>query len=296
MTRAVPMDELMLQLAESLRATMAGGGAEIWTGTDGLLSRTVSVPARPLAQMVLGDRVRAVVGRARAGGSSWASVWLPDLPTALGTDLPGDSNGARPDLRVAPVAHLGELLGLIVVRRAPDAAPFADDDERLLVESARQLGLALHNVRLDSALQASLAELEQRNVELQASRLRIVSASDEARRAIERNLHDGAQQHLVALAIKLGLARQIVEDGDPEPMFRRRSLSCASSHTASTLRSCVIAGWARRWAPQPPVHRWHARSTSSCRGAIRRRQRLPLTSAAWRRCRTRASTPAPVRR
>jgi signal transduction histidine kinase len=74
--------------------------------------------------------------------------------------------------------------------------------------------LALHNVRLDSALQASLEELQVRNEELQASRLRIVTAADESRRSIERNLHDGAQQHLVAMAVKLGLARQLVE-ADP---------------------------------------------------------------------------------
>jgi signal transduction histidine kinase len=91
---------------------------------------------------------------------------------------------------------------------------FTEADDRPLVELARQLGLALHNVRLDSALQASLAELAERNVELQASRLRIVAAADASRRAIERNLHDGAQQHLVALAVKLGLAQQIAEDGD----------------------------------------------------------------------------------
>jgi len=208
MSRAVPMDELMLQLAESLHASLAGGGAEIWVGADGLLNRTVSVPSLPAGQVRLGERERVVVGRARIGGLSWASVWLPDLVD------PATSNGIRRDLRIAPVAHLGELLGLIVVRRGADAAAFTEEDERLLVELARQLGLALHNVRLDSALQASLAELEQRNTELQASRLRIVSASDEARRAIERNLHDGAQQHLVALAVKLGLARQIAEDGD----------------------------------------------------------------------------------
>jgi signal transduction histidine kinase len=122
-------------------------------------------------------------------------------------------------LRVVPVAHLGELLGLVVVRRTPDVANFSDDDERALVEVARQLGLALHNVRLDSALQASLAELAERNNDLQASRLRIVTASDSSRRAIERNLHDGAQQHLVALAVKLGLARQIAEDGETDTVL-----------------------------------------------------------------------------
>ncbi len=203
MSRAVPMDELMLQLAESLRATVAPAGAEIWVGADGVLTRTVSVPTRPPDRLTLGVRERVVVGRARIGGPSWSSVWLPGLV----------ESGY---LRVAPVAHLGELLGLVVVRRNTDAGDYTEDEERQLVELARQLGLALHNVRLDSALQASLQELERRNAELQASRLRIVTASDESRRAIERNLHDGAQQHLVALAVKLGLAEQIAEEEPAE--------------------------------------------------------------------------------
>lgn len=208
MSRAVPMDELMLQLVESLRASVAPGGAEIWTGTGGVLTRTVSVPSIGTGRLELSEQDRIVVGRARIGGPSWTAVWLPTLVQPAGADL-----------RVVPVAHLGELLGLIVVRRGPEAEQYSEDDERALVEVARQLGLALHNVRLDSALQASLAELAERNEELQASRLRIVTASDSSRRAIERNLHDGAQQHLVALAVKLGLARAIAEDGDTETVL-----------------------------------------------------------------------------
>ena len=84
-----------------------------------------------------------------------------------------------------------------------------------MIELARQVGLTLHNVRLDSALQASLDEVRRQAQELQASRGRIVAASDAARRSIERNLHDGAQQHLVALAVKVRLARQFA-DRDPE--------------------------------------------------------------------------------
>nr|MCU0261328.1 histidine kinase [Ilumatobacteraceae bacterium] len=85
----------------------------------------------------------------------------------------------------------------------------------VLIDIARQLGLALHNVRLDNALQASLDDLRSANDELVASRARIVAATDESRRRIERNLHDGAQQHLVALAVKVGLVRQLLE-ADPE--------------------------------------------------------------------------------
>jgi signal transduction histidine kinase len=205
MSRAVPMDELLLQLVESLRISVADAGAEVWTGTDGVLTRAVSLPDRGPGRLRLGEREQVVIGQARIGGPGWSTIWLPALLDPASTDL-----------RIVPIAHLGELLGLIVVRHSVDAAAFTEADERALVELARQLGLALHNVRLDSALQASLAELADRNVELQASRLRIVSAADASRRAIERNLHDGAQQHLVALAVKIGLAQQIIEDGDLE--------------------------------------------------------------------------------
>jgi signal transduction histidine kinase len=207
MSRAVPMDELLLQLAESLHSSIARAGAEIWTGADGQYTRAVSVPSAAPERLALGEHERIVVARARIGGPSWTGVWLPQL-------LGGDG-----DLRVVPIAHLGDLQGFVVVRRRAVDGPYSDDDELPLVELARQLGLALHNVRLDSALQESLAELAQRNEELQASRLRIVTAADTSRREIERNLHDGAQQHLVALAVKLGLARQIAEDGDNETVL-----------------------------------------------------------------------------
>ncbi len=99
--------------------------------------------------------------------------------------------------------------------RAEGADQFTADDDTMLAELARQVGLALHNVELDSALQKSLDELRQQAEELQASRARIVAASDAARRQIERNLHDGAQQHLVALAVNVRLARKLAET-DPE--------------------------------------------------------------------------------
>ncbi|MFI6484384.1 histidine kinase [Nonomuraea sp. NPDC050663] len=198
MSRAVPFDELLLQLVESLRATLGPAGAEVWVGSDGRLSLAASVPERQAAELVLDAKERVVVGRTRTGGNTWLSVWLPAL-----------LDGPAP-VRAAPAAHLGELLGLLVVRRAPGEGDFTDDDDRVLVELARQVALALHNMRLDTALQASLAELRRRNEELQASRLRIVTAADASRRAIERDLHDGAQQHLAALSVKLGLAAELL--------------------------------------------------------------------------------------
>ncbi len=210
MSRAVPMDELLLQLAESLRETIPGTRAEIWTGTAELLTRTVSVPTMPVVQLRFSPTESTTVVRARIGGPAWAAVWLPSL-------VPEDEHG---DFRIVPVAHLGELLGLVAVFRPTATPEFDDGDDTALVELAHQLGLALHNVRLDSALQASLEELAQRNAELQASRLRIVESADAARRGIERNLHDGAQQHLVALAVKLGLTAAIAEDGETDTVAK----------------------------------------------------------------------------
>lgn len=205
MSRAVPMDELLLQLVETLKKTMHLTAAEIWTGKDGRFTRSVSVPERRAARLRLRGEELSVVARAHAQGNAWLQVWAPKLL---------DDRDDRM-VRSVSVAHLGELLGLIVLERRADDTPFTEEEDRVLVELARQVGLALHNVSLDSALQASLDELKIRNEQLVASRARIVAAADESRRQIERNLHDGAQQHLVALAVKVGLIKTLME-ADPD--------------------------------------------------------------------------------
>ncbi|HYB86131.1 MAG TPA: histidine kinase [Streptosporangiaceae bacterium] len=204
MTRAVAMDELLLQLAESLRKTMGLTSAEVYTGSGEVLERTVSVPDAGRRSVLLSERERPVVTRAGVSGNAWASVWLPAL-------LDGRD---RCQLRVAPISHGGELLGLIVVERPADADAFSEEDDRVLTELARQAGLAFHNSRLDAALQTTLDELRKQADELRESRARIVAAADAERRRVERDLHDGAQQHLVALAVNLRLARDIMAD-DP---------------------------------------------------------------------------------
>jgi signal transduction histidine kinase len=202
LSRAVPLDELLLQMAESLQRSLGLAAAEVWTGSGGTLERTVSVPDRGSARLRLSPSEEPVVVRAGVCGPAWLRIWLPALLAGRAEDAP---------LRVAPIAHSGDLLGLIVVERAAGASQLTEEDERLLTELARQAGLALHNVQLDSALQASLDEVRRQAAELQASRLRIVATADAERRRIERNLHDGAQQHLVALAVKLRLARQFAD-------------------------------------------------------------------------------------
>ncbi len=226
MSRSVPMDELLLQLAESLKLSMQLATAEVWTGSDGVLERVVSVPDRGPRRLVLSAEELPVVSRARVSGNAWLQVWVPALVADRGECV----------VRVAPVVHSGSLLGLIVAERSPDAIPFTDESERVLTELARQVALALHNVQLDSALQASLETLRERNEQLQLSRRRIVTAADESRRRIERNLHDGAQQHLVALAVKVGLARQLVESDPATVMTMLEELRGDVQATLAELR------------------------------------------------------------
>jgi signal transduction histidine kinase len=105
------------------------------------------------------------------------------------------------------VRHQGDLLGaLSVTKRGGES--LTPVEENLLSHLAGQAGLVLKNVGLSTDLQARVEELR-------ASRQRLVSAQDQERRRLERNLHDGAQQHLVAMKVKLGLAEMLL-GRDPE--------------------------------------------------------------------------------
>jgi signal transduction histidine kinase len=222
MSRAIPLDELLLQLAESLKKSMQLSAVEVWTGTDGILECAASVPFRQPERVRLKPDEVAVVSRAHVSGNAWLQVWLPDLLAAHENAI----------LRVAPMTHSGELLGLILCERPADEVPFSEEEERVLTELARQVALALHNTTLDNALAASLDDLRVANEQLRASRARIVAAADQSRRRIERDLHDGAQQRLVALAVKLGLAKQLL---DKDPAQVGKLLEDLRGETQSTL-------------------------------------------------------------
>ena len=103
-----------------------------------------------------------------------------------------------------PVTRNGETVAVI----RHDAA--LDTDPELVAAAGQALLLAIENGRLT-------AELQSTNTELRATRARVVATGDAERRKIERDLHDGAQQHLVALSIRVGLARELA---DPEAAQR----------------------------------------------------------------------------
>jgi signal transduction histidine kinase len=119
------------------------------------------------------------------------AAWPPGdtLPPATRLDAGGLPTFDDPAF---PVRHAGDLLGAITVG-LPPSEPITPATERLLADLATQAGLVLRNVALVE--------------ELQRSRQRLVSSQDEARRRLERDLHDGAQQRLVTLSLDLRMAR-----------------------------------------------------------------------------------------
>ena len=200
-SRAIPLDELLMQAAESLRQIYGLAAVEIWTGSDGRLDRTVSLPETGSKRLVLSPDEMAIAATSGIAGAGWVQVWLPEV-------LEGRQ---AQEVRVAAASHGGQLFGIVVAVREASDPPFVEEEERVLTELARQLAGVLHNVQLDSALQASLVELRATAEELRASRARIVVAADTARRQIERDLHDGAQAHLIALAVNVRVAEQLAE-------------------------------------------------------------------------------------
>jgi signal transduction histidine kinase len=199
-SRSVPLDDLLLQAAESLRTSLGLTSAELWTIADDSLVLRVCDPAQRRAPIPLGATERASFTRPGAAGPAWLRVWLPDMLAGRDDDAP---------VRATPLLNAGELHGMLVVQRPGGAAAFTDDEDLALEELARQIGMTVHNAKLDSALQSSLDEVRRQAQELRASRARVVEAADAARRQIERDIHDGVQQRLVALAVTVRLIDQL---------------------------------------------------------------------------------------
>ena len=141
--------------------------------------------------------------------------------------------------RSVPVLHQGAPVGEIAVSKPP-GEPLTPAEDRLLADLAAQSGAALNGVRLDIELQARLAEISVQATELRASRQRIVSAQDAERRRLERDLHDGAQQYLVALGVNARLA-----------LVSLRDLARGIFLTALADRGVIAALEAHVWSAVP---------------------------------------------
>lgn len=176
-------------------------------------------------------------------GASEVAVWLgneermeavaawPTRPAAAGPRSLAEL-GSRREL-VRPVWHDNVVQGALVLTKAP-GEPLTPGEDQLLGDLVAQTGLVIdHRTRLE--------QVARQAAELQAAARRIVTAEDSARRRIERNLHDGAQQRLVSLGMELGtLVERAAATGEPELVRKakhaRRQLLAATAELREMAR------------------------------------------------------------
>jgi signal transduction histidine kinase len=182
--RATPY-EVLTEFSSNVASTYA---------TDEVLGRMAQIVAAGTGASEA--VVWLLAGRELRSAASWSAAAAAQGPLQLdGSGLPQFADQSAFEVR-----HHRELLGALTVRMPP-ADPMNPAKAKLVADLAAQAGLVVRNVRLIE--------------DLRASRQRMVAAQDQERRRLERNIHDGAQQQLVALSIKLGLAERQVR-ADPE--------------------------------------------------------------------------------
>lgn len=149
--------------------------------------------------------LRDALARALADPSLELYFWLPDrseFVDAAGAVVSLPPQG--PERSTTTLEHDGDRLAAIVYDRS------LLDEPELVDAAGAAVRLALENARLHAQTRAQL-------VQVRESRRRIASAADDERRRIERNLHDGAQNRLLALALELSAAqRRLGDEADPE--------------------------------------------------------------------------------
>jgi Histidine kinase len=183
-------------------------------GLDDVLQRTATILAQGTGATRVDVWLR--VGRELRPAAAWpAGVGMPGpMPLGPHETIPAFDGVTR----AIAVRHDEELLGVLALQK-PRNEPLTPTEDKLLQDLASQAGLVLRNVRLTTELHATIDELR-------ASRRRLVEAQDEERRRIERNLHDGAQQQLVALSVQLGL----LEARSPHQATRGSTLLAELAH------------------------------------------------------------------
>ncbi len=163
-------------------------------------------------------------------GAEHSAVWVnvgDHLVKAA--EWPEFNGGTSVEQHSFPIVQDSAELGVLTLG-TPRGQRLPEEDHRLAIEVASGMGLALRNQLLTESLQARVEELRD-------SRKRLVAVQDETRRKLERDLHDGAQQQLVALKVKLGLARAIAEkDGATDTAAMLQALAGDADEAVDAMR------------------------------------------------------------
>jgi len=179
-------------------------------------------------------RMAAVLARGTAAGR--ADVWLAVNGTLeLAASWPpgaGSPTGGRQ--HSLPVQERGELLGALTVT-LDDDHELSPVEERLFAGLAAQSGLVLRVAGLRTELERQLRELELRTDDLRLARRNLVSRQDAERQRLERNIHDGAQQQVLALLVNLRLAQTLAPRAPERAAVLLAAQASAATATIDTL-------------------------------------------------------------
>ena len=177
-------------------------------------SESLSGEIEPGRQVELPLRMARLL--AEGTGARWAEVWLvvdgePELAAAWPQEAGSPqhrADGDQPSLRSLDVTLDGARLGILRLQERRDQ-PLSPVEERLFAGLAAQAGLVLRGARLRVDLAKRAEDLATLAEDLQVSRRRVVDTHDSERRRLERDIHDGAQQHLVALVVNFRVAHTL---------------------------------------------------------------------------------------
>jgi signal transduction histidine kinase len=183
--------------------------------------------------------LRDLAGEVRRGLSlTWARVTLDAADGPLRAVADGTPSG-EPAATV-PIEYQGAVLGRIECGPRSDG-PVLAEDRRLLAYFAAQAAVGVHNLQLAAELSRRVEQVRVQAAELAASRDRVVAAQDAERRRIQRVLHDGVQQEIVALSARAGLVRQQLLRGDPDAAAGLAEMQRGLATTLDEVREIAYA-------------------------------------------------------
>ena len=147
-------------------------------------------------------------------------------------------DGGNPAVR-HPLRRGERIRGELTVQPDP-WRPATPVEQRLLDDAADLAGLLVESTRLDQTLQSLVTAADQRNRDLEESRRRVLVALEGERRRLERDIHDGAQQHLVALAVNLRLLKVLVTKDPPRAQATAAAVRSALLEAVHTLERLSV--------------------------------------------------------
>ena len=244
-TGAIRAEELPARMAQVLAEGTGTDRAEVWLVVHGRLELAASWPAEPSAGA--DDTVRAEMAISQCAATAGTA------PTLI-IEKPGDQpvivdEGLRHSIAVR---ERGELLGaLTVVSRA--GQHLTPVEERLFAGLAAQSGLMLRVAGLRTELEQELVKLNRRTEELRRARRDLVSRQDAERQRLERNIHDGAQQEVIALLVNLRLAQTLLTRSPERGAALLAEQAAAARATIDTLTALSRGLYPRLLTESGPV-------------------------------------------